>query len=172
MSSAISQEDASGTEIVVRSLKYDGRVHRSWPATLVRRLGALVVVEGVFTEEVRHAHLGLVEAGTRSVEFFWTDRWYSVFRFEHPRGRLRNFYCNVNTPAVLESGVLSYVDLDIDVLVAPDFNCTVLDEDEFETHAEAYGYAEATRDAARRALQELLARVERREFPFNHGNLR
>lgn len=166
---AASAEGAEGARVVVRSLKYDGRVQRSWPATLVRREGPLVVVEGVFDREVSHAHLGLIEAGTRSVEFFWTDRFYSVFRFEHPRGGLRNFYCNVNTPAALDGGVLSFVDLDVDVLVAPDFSYVVLDEDEYEAHAALFDYPEETRRSARRALRELISRVERREFPFDDG---
>ena len=154
-------------EIVVHSCKYDGRVNRSWPARLLRRDGTLIVLEGVFAEEVRHPLIGLIEAGTLSTEIYWTDRWYSVFRFQAPDGRLLKFYCNVNTPPRLEAGVLSYVDLDVDVLVETDFSYVVLDEEEFERHSEIYGYPHAYRARVREAVEEILRLVRSREFPFS-----
>jgi protein associated with RNAse G/E len=151
----------------VDALKFDGRLHRSWPARLVRRAGALIVLEGVFETEVSHALLGRISAGTLSTEFYWTDRWYSVFRFREPTGQLRNYYCNVNRPAEFDGEVLSFVDLDIDVLVAPDFSYTVLDEDEFEAHAAQFGYDETLRGCVRESLDELLRLIGTRAFPFD-----
>ncbi len=158
-----------GELITVRSCKYDGRVNRSWRVSLKRRAGTLVVVEGVFEAEVRHALLGHIVEGTVSTEFFWTDRWYSVFRFREPTGALRNFYCNLNTPPVFGGGAITFVDLDIDVLVAPDFTCRVLDEDEFELHAEQYDYPPDFRRRTSEALAEVLDLVARRQFPFSPG---
>jgi len=158
-----------GEQLIVRSCKYDGRVNRSWPVRLLRREGTLLVVEGVFETEVRHPLLGHIRAGTLSTEFFWTDRWYSVFRFREPDGRLRNFYCNLSTPPVYEPGGITFVDLDIDVLVAPDFSCRVLDEEEFELHAEQYQYPPDFRRRTREALAEVFDLVARREFPFAPG---
>ena len=154
-------------EIVVRSCKHDGRVHRSWPARIARREGSLVVLDAFFAEEVRHALIGTIEAGTLSTEFFWTDRWYSVFRFQAPGGRLLRFYCNINTPPTFESGALSFVDLDVDVLVEPDYSFEVLDEDEFERHAELYQYPDAYHSKVREALDELRHLIENRQFPFD-----
>lgn len=156
-----------GELITVESCKYDGRVSRSWRVRLKRREGALLVVEGVFEAEVRHALLGHIVEGTVSTEFFWTDRWYSVFRFRQPSGALRNFYCNLNTPPRFEPGRISFVDLDIDVLVRPDFSYEVLDEDEFELHAEKFDYPADLRLRARQTLAEVISLVERREFPFD-----
>ncbi|HEX7956636.1 MAG TPA: DUF402 domain-containing protein, partial [Pyrinomonadaceae bacterium] len=146
-------------EILVHSCKHDGRVNRRWAARVARREGSLIVLDAVFAEEVRHSLIGTIEAGTRSTEFFWTDRWYSVFRFETPEGALLKFYCNINTPARLESGVLSFVDLDVDVLVEPDFSHTVLDEDEFARHSELYGYPDSYRAGVRHAVEEILRLV-------------
>jgi protein associated with RNAse G/E len=157
----------NGERIMVNSCKYDGRVSRSWHARLKRRDDSLVVVEGVFEEEVNHPLLGRIVAGTLSTEFFWADRWYSVFRFREPCGALRNFYCNLNTPPTFENNVITFVDLDIDVLVAPDFSYRVLDEDEFELHAERYKYPPKFRRCAREALAEVIALVARRQFPFD-----
>lgn len=155
------------SEILVHSCKHDGRVHRRWPARVVVREGSLVVLDAFFAEEVRHPLIGTIEAGTHSTEYFWTDRWYSVFRFQTPAGRLLKFYCNINTPARLAGGVLSFVDLDVDVVVEPDLSYRVLDEDEFELHAELYAYPESYRENVRLALDELLRLVDARRFPFD-----
>lgn len=160
----------TGEEITVRSFKHGGRPHRTWRARLERIEGPLVVLDAFFAEEVTHPILGRIEAGTPSREYFWTDRWYSVFRFGTPEGALRNFYCNLGTPALLEARTLSFTDLDIDLLVRPDFSYTVLDEDEFHAHAEAYSYPPLYRARAREALAELVSMIEGRRFPF-HFNL-
>jgi len=162
-------EEPAGRTVFVESRKYDGRVHRSWTARLVRVEGALVVVEGTFDEEIVHPNLGVIEPGTRSREFYWTDRWYSVFRFQRPAGELRYYYCNVNEPARFDGETLRFVDLDIDLLVAPDLTYTILDEDEFAEHAERFQYPPDTRRRARAALGELIDLVTRRQFPFGAG---
>lgn len=154
-------------EVVVHSRKHDGRVNRSWPARIRRVAGTLIVLEGVFAEEVRHPFIGTIEAGTLSTEFYWTDRWYSVFRFQTPAGRLFKFYCNVNTPPSLKDRVLSFIDLDVDVLVEPDYTYTVLDEEEFERHAELYNYPLVYRTRVREALDEIFRLVKIKEFPFS-----
>ena len=154
----------------VDSLKYDGSLHRSWPARLVSREGALVVVEGVFETEVRHRLLGTIAAGTHSTEYYWTDRWYSVFRFREPDGTLRNYYCNVNRPAEFDGRALTFVDLDIDVLVSPDFAYAVLDEEEFEAHAARFGYTDEVLRRVAEARVELIKLIETRAFPFDETN--
>lgn len=165
--SSLKESVAETFEVVVRSCKHDGHVHRSWPARVARLEGSLIVLDAIFTEEIRHTLLGTIEAGTLSTEFFWTDRWYSIFRFSAPDGRLLKFYCNINTPPTFESGVLTFVDLDVDVLVQPDLSFEVLDEDEFEHHAELYGYPLAYRSGVREALAELRHLIENRQFPFD-----
>ena len=159
-------EGTPGQLIEVRSCKYDGRVQRLWEARIIEQAGTLLVLDAEFAEEIRHPLLGTILPGTLSTEYFWTDRWYSVFRFRQPSGELRNFYCNVNTPARLAGGVLSYVDLDIDVLVAPDLTYRVLDEDEFAAHAALYGYTEEVVGRALRARDEIVSLIEARQFPF------
>lgn len=155
------------SEITVEARKYDSSLHRTWQTRLLRREDSLIVVEGEFEREVRHPQLGLIAVGTRSVEYFWTDRWYSVFRFCEPSGELRNYYCNVNQPAVLEDGTLSFVDLDIDVLVAPDFAYSILDRDEFTFNARRFNYPPEVLNEAENALHEILDLIERRRFPFS-----
>jgi uncharacterized protein len=157
----------SAAHVSVQARKFDGRLHRQWPARLVAQQDTLVVLDGVFVAEVQHPLLGLIARGTLSTEYYWTDRWYSIFRFRTPERALRNYYCNINQPARFDGRVLSFIDLDIDVLVSPDFTYRVLDEDEFERHALEFNYAPELRAHVQQALAELLSLIERREFPFS-----
>src|ERR1041384_7493705 len=153
-------------QVSVQARKFDGRLHRQWDAQLVAQTNTLIVLDGVFAQEVAHPLIGLIARGTLSTEYYWTDRWYSVFRFREPEGLLRNYYCNINQPARFDGRVLSFIDLDIDVLVAPDLSYRVLDEDEFARHAAEFNYPEDLRAHVRCALAELLAPPDGSGFPF------
>ena len=152
---------------MVSVLKYDGREHRRWPARIAKTEGSLLVLDAVFDEEIKHELLGTISSGTISTEYYWLDRWYNVFRFSDSNQPLRNFYCNINQPPSFDGRVLSYIDLDIDVLVAPDFTYKILDVDDFEENATRYAYPDEVQANARRALAELISLIEARAFPFN-----
>ena len=155
-----------GEQVIVSACKYDGTEHRRWHARIKSRDDELLVLDAEFDEDIRHQLLGLVARGTQSIEYYWLHRWYNVFRFLNPNGQLRSFYCNVNVPPVFDGQVLSYVDLDIDILVAPDLSYQIVDEDEFAANAALYNYPPLIRQRAYEALRELLDLIEKRAFPF------
>ena len=152
--------------ITVNSRKYDGSIRRSWTCELVKRHDSLLVFVGEFETAVEHSDLGRIEKGTRSYEYYWLDRWYSIFRFHEPSGTLRNFYCNINMPPQFSDGVLDYVDLDIDIVVWPDFSHVVLDRDEYERHSQLFRYPPAVDEKVETTVKELLEMIERREMPL------
>jgi protein associated with RNAse G/E len=90
-----------------------------------------------------------------------------VFRFSDSGGKLKRFYCNINQPPSFDGHVLSYIDLDIDVLVAPDLTYKILDLDDFEANAKTYAYPEDVQANAHGALKELTKLIDARAFPFN-----
>ncbi len=152
--------------ITVRVHKYDGSEHKSWTARVLKEDGTLLVLDAEFAEEVQHDLLGTIARGTKSIEYYWLDRWYNVFCFLHPDGSLRNYYCNVNIAPGFDGQVLSYVDLDIDILVQTDFSYAILDLDEFEENAKRYGYPNTVVENAQLAVQQLVQLIENRSFPF------
>jgi uncharacterized protein len=152
--------------ITVRAYKLDGSEHRSWEAKLLRQKDSLVVLDAEFNEEINHDLLGTIVPGTRSIEYYWLDRWYNIFRFASPGGKLRNFYCNVNVPPKFDGLTLSYVDLDIDILVEPDFSYRIVDQQEFQTNSLLYAYPTDIRSNAQKGIEELIKLIETRAFPF------
>ena len=157
----------NSAQITVRVLKYDGAEYRRWNATLSRRTGSLIVLDAAFADDVQHDLLGNISCGTRTIEYYWLDRWYNVFRFLESDGTTKLFYCNINMPPALRGGVLSYIDLDIDILVQPDFSYQVLDLEEFAANALNYGYSEEVKSQARAAIDEVVSMIETRQFPFS-----
>jgi protein associated with RNAse G/E len=153
-------------QITVRVLKYDGAEHRRWNARRAQRQGSLIVLDAEFKFEVQHHLLGDIQRGTRTIEYYWLDRWYNVFQFLKADASTRLYYCNVNMPPELENDVLTYVDLDIDILVQPDFHYQVLDQEEFAANAARYGYSEDTKRQADAAVAELIKMIEAHQFPF------
>ena len=101
--------------------------------------------------------------GDRFIETYYTDRWYNIFEIhDHENDRLKGWYCNIGKPAVMESGNrISYVDLALDLWVAPNGDQTVLDEDEFA----ALDLDTETRSRARAALEELQKRFRTETRP-------
>ena len=75
--------------ITINSRKYDGRLHRSWQATLTEQSTSLLKFVGEFDQEIKHQHIGVIRRGTVSYEYYWLERWYNVFRFHEPVLRLR-----------------------------------------------------------------------------------
>ena len=153
--------------IQVRVLKYDGTKHRTWAARVVSQSDSRLTLDAVFDEDIEHDLIGTIASGTVSTEYYWLDRWYNVFRFSDPSGTLNSFYCNVNMPPSFDGHVLQYVDLDIDVLVRPDFSYQVLDLEDFEVNARTYNYSPEVQESAYGALAELVQLIETRSFPFD-----
>ena len=153
----------------MRAYKYDGLLHRTWPAELLRQEGSLIVLEATFPDEIIHDLLGTIPGGTHSLEYYWLDRWYNIFRFAQPDGKLRNYYCNINVPPTFANDTLSYVDLDLDILVEPDSSYRILDVEDFERNTKRYKYSANVQANAHRAVDELARMIETRAFPFSPG---
>lgn len=157
-------------DVTVRVLKHDGKEYRRWRARFREQRQSLVVLDAEFDVDVSHHLLGDIKRGTKTVEYYWLDRWYCVFQFLETGGDTRLWYCNINTPPRFENSEIVYIDLDIDVVVRPDGSHEVLDLDEFQANAEEYGYADDEKTNAHAALDELIASIEQREFPFAPNN--
>ncbi len=154
-------------DTTINALKFDGKVHRSWKANLIEQKANSLLFVGKFEEEVSHKQLGVIRRSTLSYEYYWLDRWYNIFRFHEPDGALRNYYCNINLPPKFENGVLSYVDLDIDVLVWRDFSFEILDIDEFGENSQLFKYPISVIEKCYDTIKELEYLIKNRLFPFD-----
>lgn len=155
--------------VTVQTQKYNKQIYRTWQTKKVTEDKELIILVGVFENEVKHQQLGVIRPGTISLEYYWKKMWFNVFEFHEPDGGLRNFYCNVNKPPILENDCLIYVDLEIDVLVQPDLSYQTLDWDEFEENSKKHDYSVETVLAAHEAHAQILDLIEQKKFPFDNS---
>jgi hypothetical protein len=106
-------------------VEYEGRV--------LRRDENTIIIEAFFERKSVNLLDVTLRRGDRFIEMFFTDRWYNIFKI-HDRedGSLKGWYCNLGYPARISEDTLSYIDLALDLWVAPDGTQTVLDADELE----------------------------------------
>ena len=136
-------------------IKMNAQREETWryPATILSQDQNSVLIEAFFNRSDLPFHGITMRENDRFIERYFTDRWYNIFEI-HDRDddHLKAWYCNVTTPAVLEPGKLSYVDLALDLLVYPNGRYLILDEDEFEAlHLSPY-----ERQKALSALSDLV----------------
>ena len=136
-----------------------GRELWRYSARLVHRQGEALHLEAPYNREDVPFMGMVIKRGDRFVETYYTDRWYNLYEI-HDRddGHLKGWYCNIGRPAVWESeNVISYMDLALDLWVAPDGTQTVLDENEFtalELDAETKANALAALEELKRLFSE------------------
>ena len=120
-------------KIKVQKKNPAGEVTYRYEGLLLSSDETSITLEALFDREDM-PFMGIVlKRGDRFVEHYYTDRWYNIFAvYDREDGKLKGWYCNVGQPAVIEDGVVSYVDLALDLWVSANGKQTVLDEDEFE----------------------------------------
>ena len=93
------------------------------------------------------------------LQFFWPQRWYTLSAFYDGRD-LVHTYASIIQPAAIELDRLTYVDLDLSLLVKPDLSHEILTQAEFEAAADALYYDEETRISALMALETLTTAIQ------------
>jgi predicted RNA-binding protein associated with RNAse of E/G family len=108
--------------------RYEGRILTQNPQTML--------IEARFNRSTSLFHGITLQENDRFLERYYEDRWYNLLEI-HDRedDTLKGWYCNVTTPASFNDGKIIYIDLALDVLVYPNGNYLILDEDEFEALA-------------------------------------
>jgi len=141
-------------KIIVQKKNLADEVTWQYDGVVIRRESNLVVLEALFNRPDTSFMDVVLKQNDRFVETFYNDRWYNIFEI-HDRddGQIKGWYCNIGKPAVIEDGVISYVDLALDLWVGMDGRQTILDEDEFSELA----LTDDIKENALQGLQDLQA---------------
>ncbi len=139
-------------KITVQKKNLAGEVTYVYEGKLLSRDEHSIILEALFDRADMPFVDTVLRTGDRFVEYYYGDRWYNIFEI-HDRDddHIKGWYCNVCQPASFEDGIVSYVDLALDLWVSPDGQQTVLDEDEFE----ALNLDHELRSSALRGLQDI-----------------
>ena len=110
-----------------------GEVTYQYEGVLLERNENWIKLEAFFDRKDMPFQDVVFKTGDRFVEYYYSDRWYNIFAvYDKDDGNIKGWYCNIGMPAVIEDGIVAYVDLALDLWVSADGRQTVLDEEEFE----------------------------------------
>lgn len=142
----------SGMKIKIQKKNLNGEVTYQYEGILLKRDENSITLEALFDRADMPFMDVVFKTGDRFIEHYYTDRWYNIFAIQdRDDEKIKGWYCNIGKPAVIEDGIISYVDLALDLWVSTDGKQTVLDEDEFE----ALELSEELRAGALKGLDEL-----------------
>jgi len=120
-------------KIKVQKKNPAGEVTYEYEGVLLSRDANSITLEALFNREDMPFMDVVLKKGDRFVEHYYADRWYNIFAvYDRDDGQIKGWYCNIGKPALIDDGVVSYVDLALDLWVSVNGKQTVLDEDEFE----------------------------------------
>lgn len=142
-------------QITVISRSFDFNIRKKWLCTLLSRNPPQLMCYGYFENPVNHPHLGMIPAGTLSLESFWSNRFYNLFVFFESNREIRNLYFNICLPATISSAAVDFVDLDIDIVVWPDGSFETLDIEEFQANSRRFSYPHSLYAAIHTTLAEI-----------------
>lgn len=142
----------------------DGREVLRYDGTLVQRGETWVCVRALFNFDDRELGYITLKRGDVFVEWFYSDRWYNVFRInDRDTHALKGFYCNLARPAHLYEHSVRQDDLALDLFVYPDGRTLFLDREDYD----ALPLEAHERDHVARAVHQLEALILDRRVPFN-----
>jgi len=164
------ERQSYGDSLWLRAVNHDGTPHWGHPALRADvSEGRIITRTGYSTIVAREDGAFTSNWATRG--HYWPDRWYNVIRLQNPDGRLDGYYCNIARPMAFDGTTVRYADMQLDVRVFVNADGSLrwrlLDEDEFEAAKAKYGYDDALVRRCYDAVDECIAAVKAREFPFN-----
>lgn len=154
-----------GDSVFVQSYKHNGSLHRTWSKALV--IDILEHCAVVVTD-----HSWVVEDNGRrwltkepAICFYYDDKWYNIISMVRKTGIY--YYCNIASPSLYDGEAIKNIDYDLDVKVFPDGEYIILDENEYNYHADIMNYPENIKKIIEKQLNELLEMVKNKKNPFD-----
>ncbi len=127
------------TKITVHSIKYDQSLHNHLEAHLLDE-GEWGWLTYLGVNEKVESYRGSYVTRHNNLRWHWRDQWWDAILVFDDQGRWLEWYCNIVTPPTMTDGVLTFTDLDLDVVWHRDRGLHIADADEFELHAVQMAY--------------------------------
>jgi len=155
------------TNYTMKAYKHDNKLHYEQPLSFYKREDNYIALKGKAGRTLTHYTRNttfLFDKNT--IEYFFTDRWYTSAFVFNKQGICDYIYCNICFPSKIDNNVVSFIDLDIDVIYDKG-QIIVVDQDEFEAHQIKYHYSKETIKKVIKTTKEVQQAIENKSFPFN-----
>ena len=119
------------------------------------QLPQAVVAVGPSARRKTKGGVVLAEPGYIWAVFFFPGHWYSISSVFDDRAELVAHHVDLCVPTEEHDGMLSYLDLKLDLLVQPDGTRAWLDQDDYDREVAAGTISTAWQEAVARTVKEL-----------------
>lgn len=145
--------------------KFDGSTKGPWRGEFVGEFNGWAVVLYAPPPAFQTTHSGLRPA--YGLRYHGMERPLSIIVYFDEAGGLLEYFCDAALPATRDGDTFEFVDLDIDLVVAPDFSAVTRDWDDFATNCAAMRYSAEAVQAAFEGIELAKSLVARRAMPFD-----
>jgi protein associated with RNAse G/E len=158
--------------VTIKAMKYPNRRHYEWQSTLIEKTDDYVLVRSEPNRELHHfTKNNVFIMQNLCIELFSLKGWYTVSA-SIENNQIVSYYCNIAMPSIFKDNVISFVDLDLDLVKRKGEEWKVVDEDEFIENSQIFSYPKELIEEAEKQLDNLWNKVRNNEFPFNDHLLR
>jgi predicted RNA-binding protein associated with RNAse of E/G family len=120
------------SSITVHKLNEKGQEVWRYNGEVLERSENSVTLQAYFDHDDLDIRRLQIRRGDRFIETFYSDRWYNIFAiYDVDDNHHKGWYCNITRPALLEATDVYADDLALDLIVTPEGETFVHDEDEF-----------------------------------------
>jgi predicted RNA-binding protein associated with RNAse of E/G family len=118
--------------IIERKIRYDSTVVE-YRCMLLKAQNQIVVlfhkIQDSFTMIAKHTKL-TIPKGSYTIAYYWKDRPYNLYIWRDNKGKYLGSYFNIVKNTYITNKLVSFEDLIIDIMVLPNGDYFILDEDE------------------------------------------
>ena len=143
--------------------KYDGSEKPAWDGDLVEATDEWLAVFYEWPPPWK----GMPGETRFAIRYFGTAAPLSVLVAFDERGAVLQYQCDAGLPATLEGRTVAFVDLELDVIAAPDLSYFLRDEEDFEANRERWGYPEDVVAAAWEGIALAERMLKSQTYPFD-----
>ncbi|MFS0655432.1 DUF402 domain-containing protein [Bacillus sp. 179-C3.3 HS] len=148
----------SGDKVIERKIKYDEKIVEHTCQLLDVQEQQVVLfhkIEDTFTMMAGDGTV-TIPKGSYTTAYYWKDRPYNVYFWRDDRGNELGFYFNIVRQTWFKEGAVIFEDLVIDLLVRPNGDFFVLDEDELPESLASFEHG-----SVHQALGDIIHSLER-----------
>ncbi|MGX9291837.1 DUF402 domain-containing protein [Bacillus sp. A015] len=145
-------------EVIERKVRYDGKVVEHHCLLLEAQEQQVVLfhkIEDTFTMKTEHGAL-TIPKGSYTTAYYWKDRPYNLYFWRDAQGNELGAYFNIVRQTWFKERAVIFEDLVIDLLVLPNDDFFVLDEDELPESLASFEHG-----SVHRALGDVINSLER-----------
>ncbi|WP_027964186.1 nucleoside tri-diphosphate phosphatase [Halalkalibacillus halophilus] len=153
-----------GENLIIKSYKHDGTLHRTWEETTVLKSKSDMLIGANDRVVVTESDGRTWRTREPAITYFTTEYWFNIISMIRNDGIY--YYCNISSPYTIDGEGIKYIDYDLDIKVFPDMTYKVLDEDEFAQHSKEMDYPDDLKEILYNQLRILETWVQQRKGPF------